>query len=83
VFLTPATGGRSVAAWFVCARGVEEEFQMALLYLIDDELAVDEDGWEWLLDADGAWHPKVEWKRPELRLVVAEAEDSDYPHTAG
>jgi hypothetical protein len=56
---------------------------MALLYLIDDDLAVDEDGWEWLLDADGAWHPKVEWKRPELRLVVDDAEDSGDPHTAG
>jgi hypothetical protein len=60
----------------------EEESQMALLYLIDDDLAVDQNGWEWLLDADGAWRPKVEWKRPQLQLIVTEPDNAGDADTA-
>lgn len=42
---------------------------MALLYLLDDDVAVDEQGWEWDL-IDGAWRPREERKQPELRLIV-------------
>jgi hypothetical protein len=49
---------------------------MALLYLLDDDLAVDEQGWEWGF-ADGIWQPKEEQResqRPQLRLVTPDDE---------
>jgi hypothetical protein len=56
---------------------------MALLYLIDDEFAVDDQGWEWMLDESGAWRPKVEWKRPQLELIVTESDDAVDAEPAG
>jgi hypothetical protein len=50
---------------------VEEGYEMALLYLLDDDVAVDERGWEWDL-IDGTWRPREEWAPPKLRLVVAD-----------
>lgn len=44
---------------------------MALLYLLDDDMAVDEQGWEWDL-IDGAWRPREDWQPPKLRLIVAD-----------
>lgn len=44
---------------------------MALLYLLDDDIAVDEQGLEWDL-IDGAWRPREEWQPPQLRLVVTD-----------
>lgn len=44
---------------------------MALLYLLDDDVAVDEQGWEWDL-IDGAWRPREERQPPALRLVVTD-----------
>lgn len=42
---------------------------MALLFLLDDDVAVDEQGWEWDL-IDGAWRPRETWEPPKLRLIV-------------
>ena len=50
---------------------------MALLYLLDDDMAVDEQGWEWDL-IDGAWRPREDWQPPKLRLIV-----TDPPHASG
>lgn len=44
---------------------------MALLYLLDDDMAVDEQGWEWDL-IDGAWRPREERQPPKLRLIVTD-----------
>ncbi len=44
---------------------------MALLYLLDDDMAVDEQGLEWDL-IDGTWRPREDWKPPVLRLVVTD-----------
>ena len=44
---------------------------MALLYLLDDDVAVDEQGWEWDL-IDGAWRPREDREPPMLRLVVTD-----------
>lgn len=52
---------------------------MALLYLLDDDLAVDEEGWEWGL-VGGTWHPVEEPNTPHppkarhLRLVAPPSE---------
>lgn len=44
---------------------------MALLYLLDDDVAVDEQGWEWDL-IDGAWRPREDRQPPKLRLIVTD-----------
>jgi hypothetical protein len=44
---------------------------MALLYLLDDDVAVDEQGWEWDL-IDGAWRPREDWHPPKLHLIVTD-----------
>jgi hypothetical protein len=44
---------------------------MALLYLLDDDVAVDEEGWEWDL-IDGTWRPRKDRQPPTLRLVVSD-----------
>jgi hypothetical protein len=45
---------------------------MALLYLLNDDIAVDEQGWEWDL-VDGAWCPREDWQPPTLRLIVGDS----------
>ncbi len=48
---------------------------MALLYLLDDDLAVDEQGWEWDL-IEGTWRPREEKKARPLRLIVTRPSES-------
>lgn len=51
---------------------------MALLYLFDDDdVAVDEDGWEWEHFDDGTWRPRAERRSPQLRLVATDRPTSD------
>jgi hypothetical protein len=60
----------------------KEETGMALLYLLQHDVAVDEQGLEWTLDADGAWRPTAEHPRlPDLRLVWSAQADHQASRT--
>jgi hypothetical protein len=49
---------------------------MTLLYLLDERVAVDEDGSEWVIDDKGAWRRGEERKPPRL-LAVKNDDRSD------
>jgi hypothetical protein len=51
---------------------------MTLLYLLDECVAVDEDGSEWVIDDKGAWRRGVE-RRPPRLLAVKTDDRADAP----
>jgi hypothetical protein len=43
---------------------------MALLYLVEDGVAMDEQGSQWTLDDHGVWQPGLERRSADLHLVT-------------
>jgi hypothetical protein len=50
---------------------------MALLYLCEDGVALDEQGFPWTCDDCGCWHPTVAPRPADLRLVTDEPRAED------
>jgi hypothetical protein len=51
---------------------------MALLHLLGDRVAVDEEGAQWLLDVEGLWRRGLPRPAPDLHLVVSRYAADDF-----